>query len=144
MFNLEHVPAVRVSGRVFDSGQGGVKEIVVRRMDEDTGDVINLGILPLKPDGSWVWESASSGVHALLYTRKASFGRQLLAAAWKVLYVGAQPLKDIDLQSLPAASMSGTFDFAAGPVPSDGRRHVRDIEPAPRNELPGVNLQLAV
>ncbi len=107
LFNFQMMAPVRVSGRVIDTGEAGVREVIIRRLDEETGDVTLNGLLPLKADGTWSSEATGSGVHALLYTRRSATGNQLLAAAWRVFYVGAEPLKDLDLQAVPAASLVG-------------------------------------
>jgi hypothetical protein len=106
---VRRVPKVTVSGRVIDEGPGA-RELLMERLDDETGDVRARIIVPLARDLRFSASGTKSALQGLIYERRAPDG-SLLAGAFQVLHVGDTPISGLRLKATPPASMSGRFVF---------------------------------
>lgn len=119
-FEAPTIPAASIRGRVMDpSGRPG--ELVSRRLDFTTGDVVSHLIVPLDRSGSFSLPSAS-GIESLLYTRRVN--GETVAAATRALHVGTGSQDGVRLRAVPTARIRGRFQFSQ---PYDPQPH--DVDP---------------
>lgn len=118
-FRLARVPRTGVKGVVVDTEVAHRRQLTVRRLDVDTGDVINLGLVDILRDGTFAVD-LERGIHGFTYTVEEKMG-PVKAAAYEIVHVGDEPTPPLNLRARPAASLSGTFVFKDAERPSDDR-----------------------
>ena len=115
-FRLTRVPWTGVQGVVGDTEVADRRTLTVRRLDVDTGHVINLGLVDILRDGTFALD-LESGIHGLTYTVEEKRG-PVKAAAYEIVHVGEGPVAPLNLRARRTSAMTGrvVYDEALKPA----------------------------